>query len=419
MPPGPFLIFDKSALECLSLDESNWLDNFFGNIITPLFFAETLADLEKEMSKGRTPEQVVGSLAIRTPDMGATTCAHHRMILGTALSGHEVPLIVSIPRSRGKVVEIDGKKGMFFSKSPEEEALSRWYNHEFLDVERQIAKKWRRELSGIDHSETYSFFQNWFLVGKPQSLIEVKMLVDSILDGFPQYGILRFGLGYLGIPEPMQREIIDRWNNAGSPSIKEFCPYFRYAYGVDLFFDLAIASDQISRVRPLGKADNKVDIAYLYYLPFCHVFTSKDNLHKKVVPLFLREEQTFVEADDLKADLQKLDVHYSALPEEEKKSGFFKFASYPPEDTSFLTTRLWDKYLPRWRENKAKAKKESRDKVEEAKIVAEVNRIIEIAESSASTELRQPLSGEETMFMQILHSPLRRKGKWWRYPEDM
>jgi hypothetical protein len=65
------------------------------------------------------------------------------------------------------------------------------------------------------------------------------------------------------------------------------------------------------------------------------------------------------------------------------------------------------------------AKKEPRDKAEEAKIVAEVNRVREIAESSASTELRQPLSGEETMFMQILHSPLRRKGKWWRYPEDM
>jgi len=49
MAPGPHLIFDKSALECLSLDESNWLDNFYGTVITPLFFAETLADLEKEV----------------------------------------------------------------------------------------------------------------------------------------------------------------------------------------------------------------------------------------------------------------------------------------------------------------------------------------------------------------------------------
>ncbi len=42
MPAGPILIFDKSALQALSLDESNWLDNFFMTNVTPLFFAETL-----------------------------------------------------------------------------------------------------------------------------------------------------------------------------------------------------------------------------------------------------------------------------------------------------------------------------------------------------------------------------------------
>jgi hypothetical protein len=419
MPPGPFLIFDKSALQSFSVDESNWLDNFFGNVITPLFFTETLADLEKEVGKGRTPEQVVGSLAIRTPDMGATACAHHRIILSSALSGHDVPLMVIIPRTQGKTVEIDGKKGVFFKKSPEEEALSRWYNHEFLDVERQIAKTWRRELSGIDHGETYQFFQSWFLLGKPKSLKEVKTLTDSILDGSPQFGVLRFGLSHMGVAEPAQREIIDRWTKAGSPPLKEFCPYFRYMFGVDLFFDLAIASDQISRVRPAGKADNKVDIAYLYYLPFCHVFTSKDNLHKKIVPLFMHEDQTFVDADDLKADFQKLDAHYSALPEEVKKSGFFKFASSPPEDTSFLVTQLWDKHAPGWRKNKARAENEQTNKAEEAKLVAEVNRIREIAEASPPTQSKVPLPADETDFVQILHYPLRRKGKWLRYPDDM
>jgi hypothetical protein len=45
MPSGPHLIFDKSALQSFSLDESNRLDNFFETVITPLFYAETLADL--------------------------------------------------------------------------------------------------------------------------------------------------------------------------------------------------------------------------------------------------------------------------------------------------------------------------------------------------------------------------------------
>jgi len=67
---GPTLIFDKSALQGLSVDESMWLENFFITNITPLFFVETLADLEKEVRAGRTPEDIVGNIALKTPDMG-------------------------------------------------------------------------------------------------------------------------------------------------------------------------------------------------------------------------------------------------------------------------------------------------------------------------------------------------------------
>ena len=61
MAPGPGLLFDKSALQCLSVDEAVWLDNFFETNITPLFFVEALADLEKQATKG-SPEQFVASL---------------------------------------------------------------------------------------------------------------------------------------------------------------------------------------------------------------------------------------------------------------------------------------------------------------------------------------------------------------------
>ena len=119
MPAGPILIFDKSALQALSPDESNWLDNFFLTNVTPLFFAETLADLEKEVGRGRTPEEIVGHLALKTPDMQATACAHHEKILGGDLYGHHIPLDGRIPRDFGKVVELDGKRGVYFEHIPE------------------------------------------------------------------------------------------------------------------------------------------------------------------------------------------------------------------------------------------------------------------------------------------------------------
>ena len=118
MPSGPHLIFDKSALQSFSLDETNWLDNFFYTVITPLFYAETLADLEKEMGKGRTPEQAIGNLAIKTPDLQSTPCAHHHKLLGGVLYGENLPLDGRIPRDQGQVIELDGKKGIFYSQSP-------------------------------------------------------------------------------------------------------------------------------------------------------------------------------------------------------------------------------------------------------------------------------------------------------------
>jgi hypothetical protein len=176
------------------------------------------------------------------------------------------------------------------------------------------------------------------------------------------------------------------------------------------FSVLAIASDQISRVQPKNKADNKVDIAYLYYLPFCHVFVSGDNLHKRVVPLFLRPEQSFVDAAELKADLQKLDAYYWAMPEEVKNTGFYKFAKHPPLDDSFLVTRLWDKLGIEWRERASEP--DPTDKLKDTKIIEELNRITEAAKSS---DPGARLSIEETQFMQISRSVVRKKGKWDRF----
>jgi len=420
MAPGPFLIFDKSALQSFSLDETNWLDNFYYTIITPIFFAETLADLEKEVSRGRSPEDVVGSLAHKTPDMSASPSVHHRTILGSALMGHEVPIRPTLLRSGGRLVKLgDGNSGVFYDPAPEEEALNRWYNHEFLDLERQAAKNWRRDLSGIDHTATYQYFQNWFLVGKPKTDLEVKNIADSFIDGWPQDAVLKFALGYLGISQAFHPQIIQRWNDAGSPPIKDFCPYFRYYLGVALFFDLGIASDRISRERPKGKADNKVDLAYLYYLPFCHVFTSMDKLHKRVVPLFLGSDQSFIDGAEMKADLAKLDAHYSAMPEEVRNSSFFRFASYPPDDTSFLTTRLWDRHSSHWRANKAKAESEPKDKDEEARIVAEINRVAKMAENAPFVSSENTPSQDETQFVQLRRMVSRRKGKWIRYSDDV
>jgi hypothetical protein len=411
MPSGPHLIFDKSTLAALTPDEAVWLDQFFRANITPLFFMETLADLEKEVAKGRRPELVVGNLAEKTPDLESTASMHHSRILNAELFGQDtIPMDGRIPREGGKVVELDGNKGILYGKSPEDEALERWYKRDFLDIERQFAKLWRREISNLDLGGIYRYFAAWFLIGKPKTFAEAKSLAQACIDGFPPEDSLKFGLSLFGIPAIGQQHVLQRWAKANRPPIKIFAPYFHFLYSIELFFDLCIAADLISRERP----SNKLDIAYLYYLPFCHVFTSGDKLHARTVPLFLRDDQSFVSAQDLKAGLRQLDQLYSALPEETRNSGLHRFASYPPLDDSYLVTRLWDKHLrPVWRASAARPPLDPRASEALLELVEKIER------ESKQTTPDQTISIGEASFMQISRPARRSKGKWQRFGPEV
>jgi hypothetical protein len=348
---GPVLIFDKSTLESLNPDEAMWLDNFFLSNITPLFFIETLADLEKEVRTGRTPEAVVGGLAYKTPDAGSKCNVYHMSLLVGELAG---AAIIDMTYGRphipgGQAMELGGRTGIIFQQSPEEEAFHRWQQGEFLQLERSQARMWRRSLSGINLEMNYREFQRFFPIGKPKTLADVKRFVDFYLSGPDQEAILSFGLSLLGVPENGQKNVRLRWRGLGKSPVREFAPYFTHIVSVDLFFNLAVAADLIGRGRP----SHKIDVAYLYYLPFCMVFTSNDKLHADIAPFFLSNDQSFVAGSELKADLGKLDAHYDALPSEVKKRGVMSFATVPPFDNTFLVTRLWDKHMsPRWRQHK-------------------------------------------------------------------
>lgn len=411
---GPIIIFDKSVLQSLNPDEAMWLDNFFISNITPLFFIETLADLEKKVRLGRTPEQVVGNLAYKTPDMSSKPNAHHSTLLEGELFGFTTLDMKNgrIHASGGKTVKLGGKTGVIFQPSAEEEALARWQNNEFMDLERLRAKAWRQELSNINLEESYKDFQKFYLMGKPKTFSDVKKFVDFHIDGPDQENVLVFGLILLGISQPDQIEIKKRWKSLGKPSIRKFAPYFTHIFSVDLFFYLAIAADLIGRSRP----SNKIDLAYLYYLPFCMVFTSNDKLHADITPFFLRDNQSFVPGTNLKADLAKLDKYYDSFPEDTKKRGVINFASDPPKDDSFLVARLWDKHFsPKWRELGEKPKPD-KDSPTSKRIIEEINQIIE--KGTPVTDGSQ-VSGDSVDQMVIVRKVLLKKGKWTRLPPEV
>lgn len=414
---GPSLIFDKSTLQSLNPDESMWLSNFYLTNITPLFFVETLADLEKEMKSGKTPEQVVGSLAYKTPDMGACVNSHHHQLVQGELSGCCVEMSGRPVVSGGQTVLLGNEAGVIFKESPESEAFKRWQKYEFLDVERQIAKKWRAELKSVDLVDTSKMFQNFLsAVGVPKSLGDLNSKVALIIDGNEKES-LTFCLSFMGISSEAQSEIMTRWENSGRKIIREFAPYFAHVMSVDLFFHFGLASNLFSEFR--HPQTHNIDIAYLYYLPFCSVFVSNDKFHSGIVPFFLRPDQTFINGVEFKDDLKKLDTYYSHFPEETKSRGVVTFASIPPDDESFLVTKLWDKYMsPKWRSIKAR-KFDGTDVLDPEADKSALEKMRRFIKESIPVDQGVVGSFDEVNQVVMRQMVLKEKGKWRRFPPEI
>ncbi len=387
------------------------MDNFYMSTITPLFFVECLADLEKKISSNSTPEQLVGSLADRTPDSQGYPNVHHVEILKGELS-RQFDMKTTYGRvamAGGERVQLGDKKGVVYRRSPEREALERWTERHFLEVERNIAKNWRRALTRINFDAMVKTVMgqigHW---RKPKSVEDAKQIADTIIDYMDPEWLIGFGLSLLGVPE-VANYVIDDWMKRRRPPLRDYIPYFIFLLTINLFFCLVLPTQLLKNVKP----SHQVDLAYLYYLPFCSVFTSKDNFHAQIAPLFLNENQTFVNGAEFKDELKRLNEYYSTLSEEERKTGLINFAKYPPEGTSFLTTRLWDKYLPRWRDLKAK-RQEPRDPKGEKKLIEELNRMSDSPELQAHDER----DSDKLDYFTIIKTVRMRKGKWQRFSTD-
>lgn len=409
---GPIALFDKSFLQSLSIDESVWFDHFFLAVVSPLFFVETLADLTKQRKEGsRTPEDEVRIIADKTPVLSGAPCVHHAQLCIANLLGHKAPGFGQIPMAGGRPVRgADGKPGAVFANSPEAEAFARWQRGQFHEIEHGIASNWRTMLSELNLPEVASRMRSLGIT--PQTCRTVKeaygiaaALVHSRNEPEQQIGLL---FSFVRIPQHLQAQIVHRWSYAGFPPLAEYASYAAHVLKVEIFFQIALAAHLISAERP----SNRADIAYLFYLPFCHVFVSGDKLHRLCAPLFLTKEQDFIWALDLKEDLARINGELMNTTELERQEGLHKLAPRPPGDPSGLVSSLWNKHAPR-----------SADKDIEILISPEAERkLVEHLNSfvKAPTDIdveRLPLDELESLAIERLVPA--KKGSWWLIPKNV
>ena len=409
---GPITLFDKSFLQSLNVDEAVWFDHHFLTNVCPLFYVETLADLDKSVREGRTPEQEVGQIADKFPQMHGSPNAYHVELCIANLMGQPIPMEGRIPLAGGRLVKSNGKSGVVYDQSPEAEAFSRWSNGEFLDVERQFARVWREALSTLDLAALGSTFRAIGVDGKLcKSLNDAYLIASSVVNGQDKpFDRMKLAILFFSVPQELHRPILERWSVAGYPALSRYAPYAAYVLTVEVFFQLAIAANHISSARP----SNRTDIAYLFYLPFCMMFVSSDKLHRKCAPLFLRSNQEFIWGTDLKESLGRLNAHYLGLRDEEKEKGIMSFANGPPQHVDSLVAKLWDRHVPAWRGLREVTP--PTDTARSKELVDELNRFSKapvLSPEEVDFDPRDPDSLSLQRFVQ------KKRGSWWQLPKNL
>lgn len=324
----------------LNIDEAAIFDCLYNSVICPIFYTEVLADLSKQPPGQRSAEQIVGDVAKKTPIMYATPNVLHTTICMSELAGNVIEMRRAPARAGGRPVRRpDGSVGVIYDEAPEAKAFDRWQRGKFKEVERDFAVGWRKQLLEADDELTSKLARQILsITQEPKNLVDALVIAKQVLQGDGQrFSLLKTAYILLGLNPSRFHRVQARWVAAGRPHLHEFAPYTAHCLLVEVFFNIAIGKKLISPDR----ASNRVDMAYLFYLPFAMVFVSNDKLHQRTAPLFMSDKQIFVFGDDLKKDLTSLNNRYSALPEAEQSEGLFRIASYPPKDDSCLTTRIW------------------------------------------------------------------------------
>jgi hypothetical protein len=229
-----------------------------------------------------------------------------------------------IPRQGGRYVRSGSRAGVVYDESPTEAAFRRWQLGEFYEVERLYARAWRHDLTSLDLSKVADAFRQLGIDGKRyKTLDDLKQVAaDALGRSDKPFDRLKLAVIFFDVPLQYHESIIRTWEMNGQRALTEHAPYTAYVLTVEIFFQLALAANLISSARP----SNRTDIAYLFYLPFSIVFVSGDKLHRKCASLFLRADQEFVWAPELKADLVELNRYYLALPEAERDEGVMRIA---------------------------------------------------------------------------------------------
>jgi hypothetical protein len=336
------IIPDKSLVFGLRESEVDSLDRYFFVIVPPILRNEILADLAKQAEDPTIKNKIQRHSYRISGNRGIPI--DHRTLFEQSLLGNDAPMDGRFfPAGQTTVRSSDGFTGIKIETLLEDKTIARWERGEFTQEEMVWATKWREALEiPLDPKlYTYHIRRAGLEFRPPRDDKELVDLVDSLLAERKLQGRLFPLLGKaFRMPDTSVMIGIKRWFKEGAPRFKNFAPYAFFCIRANFLWALGMTNPGL--LQP-DKNDRK-DLEYCYYLPYCEIFASNDRKHKRLVPFLLRPDQTFLNGSELKQDLKRQSEQWDALSREERIKYKSERGEAPPEDETSIVFQLWKKH---------------------------------------------------------------------------
>ncbi len=335
---GPVIIFDKSTLQSLSKEEILFAERYYYLNILPILIFEIVSDLSK--TGKHDPEVLTANIASKISPIDSSINVDYREMIVGSLNGQNPPMDGRMIINGGiPLKDSTGDIGVYFEEPPEFKAFRSWQKKKFSEFDHEFAKAFRKYKDSFNlqklNENALGLKNFWKEVISPETAKEAAMhFVQNNNPDFVIDSIYRF----FNIPISYKTSSMRIWQNKGRPPLNIYCPYALHCFSVAVTLIIGISKNIFS-----SRSSNIIDVEYIYYLPFCNVFATRDNFQLHIAKLFARDDQFIIAGDDLKNDLQMIIGYFSSFSQKDRADYKKYRGNHPPLILNSFTKDIWDK----------------------------------------------------------------------------
>ena len=316
-------------------DSPRWGGQYFDWNRVEILLMEIIGDFAKQTGTASARNEA-SILADKVSLFDSYQNICYIQLLLANLQGHHVTMDGRPIIAFDTVAQLDnGHMGALIDESSFSEMIHRWQQDKFTEKDIALANTWQDIKSTCRRiADNYIPLLNSYHIIFPSctNVIDMKHEVDKLLrNQNVLYSFLDMLLHYQGV-NPTIREIIKYRIKQQPYPLQLASPYAFYCITVFAFFLASRKHNLLAKKKP----DDQIDLEYLFYLPFCKVFSSNDNLHKLLTPCLITDDQVFVPGSELKKGIHEVDT-----PPIYKETMNAMVSPIPPMAENSLIRDIW------------------------------------------------------------------------------